>query len=43
MFNVADACLVAGVIVVTVAVFLGVEQDGSRESEKAAGRGDADG
>jgi len=43
VFNVADACLVAGVIVVTVAVFLGVEQDGSRESEKAAGRGDADG
>lgn len=45
VFNVADSCLVAGVIVVTVAVFLGVDHDGSRESEKASARteGPADG
>ena len=38
VFNVADSCLVAGVIVVAVTVMLGVDYDGSRESEKAAVR-----
>lgn len=45
VFNVADSCLVAGVVVVTVAVFLGVDRDGSRESDRAreAAGGPADG
>lgn len=34
VFNVADSCLVAGVIVVAVAVFRGLDYDGSREPDK---------
>ncbi|MEB8326971.1 signal peptidase II [Dietzia kunjamensis] len=37
VFNVADACLVTGVIVVAVAVFRNVDFDGSRVSETLAG------
>ena len=36
VFNVADSCLVAGVIVVAVAVFRGLDYDGSRESDKSS-------
>ena len=44
VFNVADSCLVAGVIVVAVAVFKGVDYDGTRTSEKITGTttGDVD-
>ena len=34
VFNVADSCLVAGVIVVSVAVLRGLDFDGSRESDR---------
>lgn len=36
VFNVADSCLVAGVIVVAVAVFKGVDYDGSLTSDENA-------
>ena len=39
VFNVADSCLVAGVLVVAVAVWKGVDFDGSRQGEGAATAG----
>ena len=44
VFNVADSCLVAGVIVVAVAVLRGMDIDGSREQDRDhADRDHADG
>lgn len=39
VFNVADSCLVVGVIVLAVAVLRGVDYDGSRQSDKASADG----
>lgn len=39
VFNVADSSLVAGVIVIAVTVLLGVNYDGTRQSDAQAGEG----
>ncbi|UVE95042.1 signal peptidase II [Dietzia sp. B32] len=42
VFNVADSCLVAGVIVVAVAVFRNIDVDGSRVSGHSGAAGEAE-
>ena len=42
VFNVADSCLVAGVIVVAVAVFRGMNPDGTREGDTDSRQGHTD-